>query len=88
MNNNNRINYQIVNPKKELDYTYMELYEYDIVNTHYRSKNYDLVYNIDDDRLYLENIGNSHKFKLVVNGDDVVAALEYITCKLKQFSTI
>ena len=86
MNTNNKINYQIIDPKLILDYTYKELYEYDIINTHYKSKNYDINYNITDDQFYLENIGNSHKFKLVTNGDNVVAALEYVTCKLKQFN--
>ena len=86
MNTNNKINYHIIDPKPILDYTYKELYEYDIINTHYKSKTYDINYNITDDQFYLENIGNSHKFKLVTNGDNVVAALEYVTCKLKQFN--
>ena len=87
MNSNNKINYQIIDPKPTLDYNYKELYETDITSTNYRTKNYDINYNINDDQFYLENIGNSHKFKIVGEGDNVVAALEYISCKLKQFNT-
>lgn len=87
MNSNNKINYQIIDPKLTLDYNYKELYETDITSTNYRTKNYDINYNINDHQFYLENIGNSHKFKIVGQGDNVVAALEYISCKLKQFNT-
>ena len=87
MNSNNKINYQIIDPKLTLDYNYKELYETDITSTNYRTKNYDINYSITDDQFYLENIGNSHKFKIIGQGDNVVAALEYVSCKLKQFNT-
>ena len=70
---------------KELKYDYKELFEEDLTNTDYNTKNYDIYYDSSDDTFYMENVANSHKFIILGHGDSVVIGLEYITCQFKQF---
>lgn len=87
-NINNNLHYELTDFKLSLDLEFTELFENDITNTNYNNPHYYVYYNENDDQFYMENLANTHRFKIVGYEDSVVVGHEYIACKIKQFTEL